>query len=41
VRIRQGSGIKLGEGGTVLESGKDGTLLSWPDPQKPLKLTLP
>jgi hypothetical protein len=28
------------EGGTLLESGEDDTLFAWPEPHKPLKLTL-
>jgi hypothetical protein len=30
----------VSEGGSVLETGEDGTLVHWPDPQKPLKVTL-
>jgi alpha-D-xyloside xylohydrolase len=40
VRLRQPSVGKPSEGGTLVESGKDGTVLAWPDPQKPLKLLL-
>jgi alpha-D-xyloside xylohydrolase len=40
VRLRHARNAKVGEGGSVLETAENGTLVAWPDPQKPLKVTL-